>query len=157
MLGFYSIKQTNKQGEVSMVCWPWKPNQPINLWTMPTLAGLGVLSGRSSCLTQDCLGKNSSATSGSVSGGLLSEFYSTKQTNKQASMPETRRTVLSAQQYGEYGSNDEWKRHLHGRYKPFMLRDRDSNRLEVLCVPAYPPLKLVACWGAQYSWSSWLY
>ena len=28
-----------------MVYWPWKPNQPVNLWTMPTWAGLGVFSG----------------------------------------------------------------------------------------------------------------
>ena len=50
---------------------------------LPTLAGLGVLSGRLSCWRQDRLGWSSRFTSGSVPGLLLLGLYSIKQTNKQ--------------------------------------------------------------------------
>ena len=47
-------------------------------------------------------------------------------------MQHTRGDVLRAQQFGEYGSSDEWRRHLHGASRSFVLQDPNSGRLDVL-------------------------
>jgi len=46
-------------------------------------------------------------------------------------MERTCADVLKAQRSGEYGSGQEWRRHLQGASRPFMLPDRHNARLEV--------------------------
>ena len=62
-------------------------NQPVNLWTMPTLAGIGVLSGRFRAESKTVLGKAQSprvkTSQGFYCSGLIQP---NKQTNKQTNI-----------------------------------------------------------------------